>query len=122
MTTFDKNAIEYIYNLRKQIFQDNLEFNVKKYLRENCDKIVCCCHMSAEQQIYFKNGYYHSIEKDDYSFFKNGKLGNVILLNIKRHLIDNIYNIISCTDTAEFYTIEEKREMARMIENFVETM
>lgn len=119
MTTFDKNAAEYIYNLRKEIFQDNLEFNVKKYLRENCDKIVCCCHMSAEQQIHFKNGYYHSIEKDDYSFFKNGKLGNVILLNIKRYLIDNIYDIIKKTDTAEFYTIEQKREMARiMIERF----
>lgn len=119
MTTFDKNA-EYIYNLRKEIFQDNLTFNIRMHLREKMDEIVCCCHMTAEQKMYFKNGYYSSIERDDYTFFKNnGRIGNVILLNIKRYLINNIYDIINQTDTAEFYTMEQKKEMARiMIERF----
>lgn len=120
MTTFDKNAAEYIYNLRVKIFQDNLTFNIRSYLREKMDEIVCCCHMTAEQKMYFKKGYCSSIESDDYTFFKNnGRIGNVIFNNIKRHLINDIYNIIINQDSAMMYTMEQKKEMARiMIEKF----
>lgn len=120
MTTFDKNAIEHIYNLRREIFQDNLTFNIHKYLREKMDEIVCCCHMTAEQKMHFKKEYYSSIENDDYTFFKNnGRIGNAIFNNIKRHLINHINDIINQTDSAAMYTMEQKKEMARiMIENF----
>lgn len=120
MTTFDKNAAEYIYNLRREIFQDNLTFNIRNHLREKMNEIVFCCHMTEEQKMYFKNGYYSSIERDDYTFFKNnGRIGDVILLNIKRSLINNIYGIINQTDSAMMYTMEQKKEMARiMIERF----
>jgi hypothetical protein len=118
--TFDKKAAEYIYNLRVKIFQDNLMFNIRSYLREKMNEIVFCCHMTEEQKMYFKKKYYSSIEKDDYaSFLKDGIIGKTIYNNIKRCLIDNIFYIINQTDTRMYYTMEQKKEMARiMIERF----